>query len=520
MHSATSERRIEHVVPFPRQITPMIPKSLLIPVAVVVSCMTATIATAAPPTEQPLPQPVSASLAGELGYPFSDHAVLQQKIPLPVWGTGCFPDTKVTVSFNGQAKETVTDQEGAWRVTLDPMAADKLASVNEAPAGREMVITFEKDGEKAETTLKDLLIGEVWLCAGQSNMAGMMKTNTSVHFPENSIAIANYPAFRQLVSPKDQEWLVCSPETAPAFKKVCFFFGRRILEETLVPIGVINAAVGGSRIETWLNEQPYETGKNYTTIIAPLIPFGLRGVIWYQGESNAKQSDGSDYLAKLTSLINGWRQVWDQPDSPEPDGPRRNFSVYFVQLPGIGESSKDKPEMGDGRAAIRRAYFQARQVENTGMAVCHDISAKNEHPPNKYDTGIRLAQLALHHDYGMKDLIPSGPLFRSHTVEGNAIRVRFDHAEGLMVATKEGMLPAKPAPDAKVGWLSVQAKDGSWHWADGRIDGADLVVSSPEVSEPVAVRYAHTDNPNGPLLYNQDGLPAAPFATDEQASAK
>jgi sialate O-acetylesterase len=497
----------------------MIPRTSLIPIAMILSFIVLAVTAQAAPEEEPAPQPVIPTLTGRLAYPYRDHAVLQQNLALPVWGTACLPDTRVTVRFNGQNKETVANAQGGWRVTLDPMAADKLQSVNESPEGREMVIAFEKDGEKAATTLKDLLIGEVWLCAGQSNMAGSMRTNTSRHFPENSIETATYPAFRQLVSPNDGNWLVCSPETASEFKKVCFFFGRRVYNETLVPIGVINAAVGGSNIESWLNQQPYETGGNYTNMIVPLIPFGIRGVIWYQGESNAKQ-DGYGYLPKLTSLIHGWRKAWNQPDSGEQDGPRSNFSFYYVQLPGIGESDKSKPEMGDGRAGIRRAFFETLEVENTGMAICHDIGAKGEHPPNKYDTGFRLAQLALHHDYGKKDLIPSGPLYKSHNIEGSSIRIHFDCAEGLMVATKEGFPPAKPSPEAKLGWLSIQSKDGTWHWADGKIDGSELIVSSPEVNEPVAVRYAHTNNPNGPLLYNRDGLPAAPFATDEQVAAE
>ena len=460
-------------------------------------------------------EPVEPSLTGQLGFPFTDHAVLQQKIPLPVWGSACQPGTKVTATFNGQTKETVADPQGAWKVMFDPMAADKLASANDAPAGREMVITFEKDGQKAATTLKDLLIGEVWLCAGQSNMAGVMKTNSSVHFPADSIATANYPAFRQIVSGEDGKWVVCTPETAPTFKKVCFFFGRRVYQETRVPVGVINAAVGGSNIESWLNQTPYETGGNYTNLITPLIPYGMRGVVWYQGESNAK--DGYAYLPKLSSLIHGWRKAWSQPDSGEADGPRGMFPVYYVQLPGIGDSSNVPPEMGDERAGIRRAYADALKIENTGMAVCHDIGAKGEHPPNKYDTGIRLAQLALHHDYGKKELLPSGPLYKSHRIEGATIRVQFHHADGLMVATKEGLAPAKPTPGEKIKWLSIQSKDGTWHWAEGKIDGTDLIVSSPEVTAPIAVRYAFTNNPNGSLLYNKEAIPAAPFATDIQS---
>lgn len=444
-----------------------------------------------------------ATLEPRFGLPFRDHAVLQQQIPLPVWGT-TLPGAEVKVKLGGQEQSAVAGDDGAWRVVFEPLTAGKLKSVNDVPKGMMLEASAAKDGKEATSAVKDLVAGEVWLCAGQSNMAGKMRTNVTRHFPEDSIPKANYPGMRHWVSPTEEAWLVCSPETAPEFKKVCFFFGRKVFEETLVPVGLINAAVGGSSIEPWLNQKPYETGKHYQSMIEPLAGYGLRGALWYQGESNAKE--GMAYLPKLRSLITGWRAAWKQGD----------FPVYFVQLPGIGTSPTDLPAMGDGRAGIRQAYFEALDLPKTGMAIALDIGDEKEHPPNKYDTGLRLAHLALHHDYGRDDLVASGPLFKSHAVEGKAIRIRFDHADGgLMIAEKEGFLPPQEAPDARLGWLSIQAKDGSWHWAEGKIDGSDLLVSSPEVSEPVAVRYAYTNHPIGPLLYNREGLPAGPFRTDD-----
>jgi sialate O-acetylesterase len=152
-------------------------------------------------------------------------------------------------------------------------------------------------------------------------------------------------------------------------------------------------------------------------------------------------------------------------------------------------------------------------VKNTGLAVTIDVGAKGEHPPNKYDTGVRLARLALHNDYGFNELAPC-PLYKTHTIKGNTVRISFDHAaNGIMVARKEGFPPPKPTPDAKLQWLSIQAKDGTWHWADGEIDGSDLVVSGKGINEPVAVRYAYTQHPCGHLLYNKDGQPTGPFST-------
>jgi len=428
-----------------------------------------------------------------LGAPFGDHAVLQQKIPLPVWGTA-MPGAKVTLAFDSQVKSTVADAEGRWRVVLDPMTAVTLASVNEVPVGKTMTVTCEKEGRKTSKEINDLLVGDVWLCAGQSNMAGKLRRAPAEK--------ADYPALRQLVAPDTGPWLVCNPETAPEFKRVCFYFARRLQSGALVPVGIINAAVGGSNIESWLNQKPFETGGNYVKFIEPLVGFGLRGVIWYQGESNEK--DKREYLPKLTSLITGWRAVWKQGD----------FPVYFVQLPGIGTSTTDNPAGGDGRAEIRQACVDALAIPNTGLAVTIDVGALKEHPPNKLDTGIRLAHVALHHTYGLKE-VPVSPLYKSHKIEGSAIRVSFHNApQGLMVAVKEGTLPPKPTPDAKLQWLSIQDKDGTWHWADGRIEGGDLLVSSAQVKEPVAVRYAYTQHPCGNLLYNKQGMPVSPFTTN------
>ena len=441
----------------------------------------------------------------QLGAPFADNAVFQQGIPVPVWGVAK-PGVKLKVTFDKQTKTAVADAHGKWRITLDPMPADKLASVHDAPVGRRLTVMADDSGVMLVNTVTNILIGEVWLCSGQSNMAGRMGNG------KTPIADANFPALRQMVAPETGPWLVCTPENAPGFKRVCFYFARRLQSDILVPIGIINAAVGGSNIESWLNQPPSARGAHYDRFIDPLAGFGLRGVVWYQGESNEK--DGRKYLPKLRSLILGWREAWQQPDSPLTDGPRADFSVYFVQLPNIGKVVAGNPAGGDGRAEIRNAQLEALALPHTGMSVAIDIGAEKEHPPNKLDTGVRLARLALHHDYGKKDLVPCGPLYKGFKIEGGAIRIRFDCAQnGLMLASKDGYEPPVPTPNAKMPWLSIQAKDGTWHWADGKIDGPDLIVSCPDVKEPIAVRYAYTQNPAGCYLYNTDGLPASPFTT-------
>jgi sialate O-acetylesterase len=446
-----------------------------------------------------------------MAQPFRDHAVLQQKIQLPVWGTS-LPGAEVTVSFDGKAAASTADAEGRWRVLLEPLAAEPLKSVNAAPQGRTMTVVCGKDGLQATKEIRNLLVGDVWLCAGQSNMAGRMKTGKSAHHPENSIKMADYPALRLL---GEEEWLVCSPETAPAFGKVAFFFARRLQQDAMIPVGLMVRAVGGSNIESWLNQPPDSIGKNYTELLEPLVGSGIRGAIWYQGEAN--QREGRAYHPKLRSLIRGWRKAWGQGD----------FPVHFVQLPGLGESPAENPAGGDGRAEIRQAYVEALALPNTGMAVTIDVGTKGEHPPNKYDTGVRLARSVLNKVYGLKN-ITACPLYQSHVIEGNTIRVSLtdDARVGLMIARKatglpDGFLPPVPTPDAELQWLSIRDADGQWHWAEGKIDGSQLVVSAKGVEKPVAVRYAYTSQPLGHLLYNTDGMPVGPFTTcgyDEKAA--
>jgi sialate O-acetylesterase len=410
----------------------------------------------------------------------------------------------VSVSFDGQSVTATADADGRWRVILEPLTAEPLKSVNDSPEGKTMTVVCGKDGAQATREIRNLLVGDVWLCAGQSNMAGRMKTGRGAHHPENSIELAKYPALRLL---GEEAWLVCSPETMQNFNKVAFFFGRRLQQDALVPVGLMVRAVGGSNIESWLNEPPHPIGKHYAELLEPLVGYGIRGAIWYQGESNMK--DGRAYHPKLKSLILGWRKAWGQGD----------FPVHYVQLPGLGDSPTDNPAGGDGRAEIRQAYVETLALPNTGMAVTLDVGTKGEHPPNKYDTGVRLARSVLNKVYGFEN-ITGCPLYKSHQIEGNTIRVSFtdDAKEGLMIAKKaeglpDGFLPPVPTPDAKLQWLSIQDASGDWHWADGKINGSQLIVSAEGVQKPVAVRYAYTGQPLGHLLYNADGMPVSPFTT-------
>lgn len=451
-------------------------------------------------------EPAALAAALQLGAPFADNAVFQQGVPLPIWGTAR-PGATVEAAFAGKAKTTTSDADGTWRIMLDPLQAEKLKSINDVPEGHTLTIKSSLHGEQTVKELGNIVIGDVWICARQSNMAGHMKrAGHSKNHPPGSVNNADYPGLR-FFNVEDLSWDVCTPETVVTCSRVAFFFARRVQQDALVPIGLIVRSVGGSNIESWLNQEPYPVGNNYERLMTPVLGFGMRGAVWYQGESNEK--DGLAYQPKLESLITGWRKAWGMGD----------FPFHFVQLPGIGGSPTDHPAMGDGRAAIRQAFADTLALPHTGMAVTIDVGTPGEHPPNKYDTADRLARSVLQKVYGFEN-ISACPLYKNHQVEGNTIRVSFtDNAKGgLMIAKKavtlpDAFLPAAPSPEAPLQWLSIQDADGQWHWADGKIDGAELVVSAKGVEKPVAVRYAYTAQPRGHLLYNTDGMPVGPFST-------
>lgn len=446
-------------------------------------------------TNFPKPPP-PLELAPRMGRPFGDNAVFQQNLPIPVWGW-TLPGADVQVTFDKQKRSAKAGTDGRFDVKLDALPADKLKSVDDAPAGRTLTVVTRQGGKQEKKTFTNILIGEVWLCTGQSNMAVKYNSRGTNLDPKR-------PALRFL----DESWSASAADTCGRCYSIAYVFGHKLQIELLVPIGLMNAAEAGTSIECWwyvpLGDPPTPTKYQcYMPKIEPVLGHAMRGALWYQGEGNEK--DGKEYLPKLKRLIDGWRGAWKQGD----------FPFYIVQLSTIGQSPTDKPQGGDGRAAIRNSQFEAlTAIPNTGMAVTIEIGEAKEHPKNKYDIGLRLAAWALNKAYGKKEVVPSGPLYKSHKIEGKTIRVKFDYAEhGLMLAKKEGYEPPMPTPDAPMPWLSIQAKDGNWHWAEGKIVGSDLIVSSKEVTDPIAVRYAYTQYPIGCNLYNKDGLPASPFST-------
>ena len=450
--------------------------------------------------------------------------VLQRDMAVPVWGWAEAGE-EVTVSFAGQTKKTKTGDDGKWTVSLDPLKANENGSA--------LTITG-----KNKITLENVLVGEVWICSGQSNMEWAIRQSMN---PKEEAAAANYPQIRlfnvpgHTVSPlpKDEgagQWQVCDPNSANNFSAVGYFFGRRLHKDLKVPVGLIGSNWGGTRIEPWTTLAGFESVpelskiadqvKNYkqdtrvgggqpsaiyNSMVHPLTPFAMRGGIWYQGESNG--NEGITYYQKKHALVNGWRKAFQNKD----------LAFYWVQLANFQKES-DKPEGGEGWARLREAQTQALDIPGTGMAVITDIGAANDiHPKNKQDVGWRLAQWALHQTYGQKDLVPSGPLYKSHKVEGKTIRLSFDHAgSGLIVGKKNGLEPTAEVKDGKLEHFSISGKDNKWVWADARIDGQTVIVESKEVTEPVAVRYGFTMNPAKANLYNKEGLPAGPFRTDTE----
>ena len=489
---------------------------------------------------------------------FGDNMVLQRDRPIPVWGKAD-PGENITVTFADQKQATTADENGAWQVTLDSLPANKTPQ------------SFVVSG-KNKVTLENVLVGEVWLCSGQSNMEWLVEKSAN---PEEEKAAANFPEIRHFKVPRTSSafpqsdvkanWQVCSPTTVGGFSAVAYYFARELFQKLDVPIGLLHSSWGGTSIEVWMSPESVATiselaelqakvfsqsslspegkkrheeylaelkkwtaatevalAKNqpvteppavpwpawdnpqptqlYKGMIHPLAPFAMRGAIWYQGESNG--SDDAIYLNKLQALIGGWRTKWNQGE----------FPFYIVQLANFSKASDD----GKTWSKVREAQIAAlTSIPNTGLAVTIDIGeTKDIHPKNKQDVGKRLALWALAGPYG-KDINPSGPLYKGYSVEGSKIRISFNHAkEGLMIGKKEGLAAVVPEADGKIKWLEIAGEDQQFKRADAAIEGGELLVSSPEVPSPVAVRYAFKQDPAGANLYNAEGLPASPFRTD------
>lgn len=451
---------------------------------------------------------------------FGDHMVLQQHMPIRVWGSAD-PGEPVMVEFANRVWGTSADADGHWRIDLPAMKAD----------GKTYTMTIK--GQNT-ITLTDIVLGEVWICSGQSNMEWPVTRSLNA---KEEIADANYPKIRlfnvggHVASPVPVDdprgtWTVCSPDTVSGFSAVGYYFGRKLNKELNVPIGLVGTNWGGTRIEPWTPLVGFEAvpqmsteadfvrsltaqskinhrqpGVLYNGMVHALTPLSVRGAIWYQGESNA--GNGLKYNYMTEALVKGWREVFKNDD----------LSFYWVQLANFRKPSDDPA--GGGWGPVREGQRRALRLPKTGMAVIIDIGTPgNIHPPNKQDVGKRLALWALANDYG-RDIVYSGPLYKGMKKEGNKIRILFDHVgSGLMTGKKTDLQPTQPDPDAELNRFAIQDAAGNWHWAQAKIDGNTVVVWSDQVDKPTNVRFGYESNPEGINLYNKDGLPASPFTTE------
>ncbi|MCE5325946.1 MAG: sialate O-acetylesterase [Planctomycetaceae bacterium] len=456
----------------------------------------------------------AALAAGELKLPaiISDHMVLQADKAAPIWGWAA-ADVKVTVSFADQKLTAAADKDGKWSVEFKGLKA--------GTAGKLVVSAGEKS-----ITVNDVLVGEVWLGSGQSNMWWRVSQAANARA---EAAVAKYPQIRmftvkQAGSPAPAadcagSWEVCTPQTVLGFSATAYYFGRDLHKALKQPVGLINSSVGGTPIESWLPaapkaddakaDEPKATpaprkatpkaakarkrsaggGDLYNGMMAPLAPYGLRGFLWYQGESNA--GNGKLYVSQLATLIKSWRDAWS------------DETAFFltVQLPNF-QAPQKQPVESSGWAMVREAELKSLTLPNTGIAVTIDIGeAGNIHPKNKQDVGKRLALWALATVYDKK-LTYCGPLYKSMAVEGDKIVLSFDHIGGGLAVQGGGKLKG----------FAVAGEDKKFVWADATITGDTVVLTG--VKNPKAARYAWANNPDCNLV-NKDALPASPFRTDD-----
>jgi len=446
------------------------------------------------------------------------HMVLQRGVECPIWGWAD-PNEAVTVEFAGRKQRTRAGDDGAWMVRLRPMKASSEPR------------TLTVRGNNT-VTLDDILVGEVWLCSGQSNMEwGVAQSDNA----QQEIANANHPRIRHIKIPHrpsekpeknvpSDGWKATTPQTVGGFTAVGYYFGRELTKELDVPVGLIGSNWGGTRIEPWMPpqgllavpaladiagkldtfpEKRVQPDPNnplrrvsvinhqsplalYNGMIHPLVPFAIRGALWYQGESN--NGEGMLYRDKMQGLIEGWRNVWNNPEMP----------FYFVQLAPFRYGG-DPTQL----AGIWEAQRASLAIPHTGMAVTTDIgNVADIHPRNKQEVGRRLALWALAKTYKRPVKVYSGPLYKRMKVEGNKIRLRFDQVGGGLVS-RDG----KPLTH-----FSIAGEDGKFVDAQAEIDGSSVVVSSPQVARPTAVRFGWHQEAE-PNFGNQEGLPASPFRT-------
>lgn len=435
----------------------------------------------------------------------SDHMVFQQGKPINVWGWADAGES-VKVTFGEATASAQADDDGKWSVTLSKQVA----------SAKPQTLTVKGNNE---ISLKDILVGEVWICSGQSNMEWPMTQTT--HGKEE-IAKAKHPKIRLFNVPKHiskpqpqddapGQWQACTPESVSRFSAVGYHFGQALQAKLDVPIGLIGSNWGGTRIEPWTPKVGLEqvdslkanaaNGGIYNGMIHPLAPYTMRGIIWYQGESNCLSGDTAIYTDRTQALVKGWRTVFKQDDLP----------FYFVQIAPFPYLARFKSRNKDLTEESLPRFWEAqaaclKRVSNCGMVVVTDITGdvNDIHPRNKRDVGQRLARWALAKNYERSDVVYSGPMYKSMAANGDRVTLKFDHVgSGLQ------SLDGKP-----LSHFQVAGKDKQFVAAKAWVEGDAIVVQAASVKEPVAVRFAWQEVAVG-NFGNKEGLPASPFRTDD-----
>ncbi len=477
---------------------------------------------------------------------FGDHMVLQRDLDLPVWGWDV-PGQSVSVEIAGQRVDAVADETGRWEVKLAPLKMSR----------EPLQMTIQGS---SNAVFENVLVGEVWVCSGQSNMQWPVSASDD---PDLESLTAQFPNIRLITVPQigtqepqhdfEGEWIACRPETVADFSAVGYFFGRTLHQALDVPIGLIDNAWGGSAAEAWVrrdvlegNEifKPYleiweakeanveaatqqwevamEVWKTkaaearsagrpvprsprspeqelsgqhrpanlYNGVLFPIIGYGIRGAIWYQGENNSGRA--YNYRELFPLMISQWREYWGQGD----------FPFYWVQLADFMDEQSDP--QASAWAELREAQTMTLSLPQTGQAVIYDLGEAHDiHPKDKQNVAKRLARHALAKDYGI-EIAAESPRYASHEVKGNKVVLSFDDF-GVGMDTFDVRTP--------IGF-AVAGQDQKFVWANAKLVGNKIEVWSEDVAEPIAVRYAWADNPVA-NVQNKLGLPLTPFRTDD-----
>jgi sialate O-acetylesterase len=446
----------------------------------------------------------------------SSNMVLQRDKPIQIWGFANVNE-KITVSFAGQTKSIQANANGNWEVVLAPLQASSVPKT--------MTIVGSN-----QITLENILIGEVWVCSGQSNMEYAMRKlvkiptplNEKLGFPKDEVANAKNSKIRiflvnrkTLAKPDSlhQSWSVAQDSALRAFSAVGYFYAKELQEKLGIPVGMIESAVSGSAIEPWISKTAFDNehffkdkkvsndpGKFYGPMIEPLAKFKIRGFLWYQGETNCFLNEDISYAYKMKALINCWRTTWNDQKLP----------FYYVQIAPF-QYSKEKGTNqlnADTEPKFWEAQTQILRMPLTGMIVTTDLNDKIEdlHPTYKWEVGRRLSLLALAKTYG-KTIDYSGPIYRTISFKGAVATLSFDHTKGLSFQKGENK------------GFEIAGNDNKFYPANAKIKGSQVALTAKEVSEPTQVRFNWSEGITHTLT-NSTGIPALPFRTNNPLTAQ